>query len=470
MLQRHRPHRQLWRDEIRATVALAWPLVLTNVAQALINATDAVLLGWSGAPTLAAAALGLNLYTIFAIFGMGVVMAASPMLARELGERAHSVRDIRRTVRQAMWTAVAIVVPVWLLLWHTGAILVGLGQDPELAAGAQQLVRGLQWGMLPMLFYFVLRSFVAALERPLWSFIVVAGAVLFNALVNYSLIFGKFGMPALGLRGAGIGSSIANLAMFLAMALVVTLHPRFRRYRLFGRFWHADWPRFRQLWRLGLPIAITITFEVAVFNTTVFLMGLISEASIAAHMVAIQIAALSFMVPMGLGQAATVRVGLAQGRRDAAAIGRAGWAAFMIGVSFMAMMALVMLAIPHQLVGLFLDRADPVNAPVFPLAISFLFIAALFQIVDGAQAVAAGMLRGLHDTKVPMLVAAFGYWVVGIFVGVGLAFGLGWQGVGLWVGLASGLAIVAVLMLSRWIRRDALGLVGFQTKGAPTAP
>lgn len=470
MLQRRRPDRQLWRDEIRATVALAWPLVATNVAQALINATDAVLLGWSGASTLAAAALGLNLYTIFAIFGMGVVMAASPMLARELGERAHSVRDVRRTVRQAMWTAVAIVVPVWLLLWHTGAILIALGQDPELAAGAQQLVRGLQWGMLPMLFYFVLRSFVAALERPLWSFVVVAGAVLFNALVNYSLIFGKFGMPALGLRGAGIGSSIANLAMFLAMALVVVLHPRFRRYHLFGRFWHADWPRFRQLWRLGLPIAITITFEVAVFNTTVFLMGLIGEASIAAHMVAIQIAALSFMVPMGLSQAATVRVGLAQGRRDAAAIGRAGWAAFMIGVSFMAMMALVMLAIPHQLVGLFLDRADPANAPVFPLAISFLFIAALFQIVDGAQAVAAGMLRGLHDTKVPMLFAAFGYWVVGIFVGVGLAFGLGWQGVGLWVGLAIGLAIVAVLMLSRWMRRDALGLVGLQTKGAPTAP
>lgn len=470
MLQRHHPDRQLWRDEIRATVALAWPLVLTNVAQALINATDAVLLGWSGASTLAAAALGLNLYTIFAIFGMGLVMAASPMLARELGERAHSVRDVRRTVRQAMWTAVAIVVPVWLLLWHTGAILVALGQDPALAAGAEQLVRGLQWGMLPMLFYFVLRSFVAALERPLWSFLVVAGAVLFNAIVNYSLIFGKFGMPALGLRGAGIGSSIANLAMFLAMALVVTLHPRFRRYRLFGRFWHSDWPRFRQLWRLGLPIAITITFEVAVFNTTVFLMGLIGEASIAAHMIAIQIAALSFMVPMGLSQAATVRVGLAQGRRDAAAIGRAGWAAFLIGVSFMAMMALVMLAIPHQLVGLFLDRADPANAPVFPLAISFLFVAALFQIVDGAQAVAAGMLRGLHDTKVPMVFAAFGYWIVGIFVGVGLAFGLGWQGVGLWVGLAIGLAIVAVLMLTRWMRRDALGLVGFRTTGGLTAP
>jgi MATE family multidrug resistance protein len=447
-----------WREEIRATLALAWPLILANLAQSLINATDTVLLGRAGAHTLAAAALGINLYMIFLIFGMGLVMAGSPVMAKERGARAHSVRDVRRTVRQTFWAAIVVVIPVWLLLWHTKAILVALGQDPGLAAGAQELLRAFQWGLLPALGFLILRAFVAALEKPLWSFVVVACGVLLNGFLNYSLIFGKFGFPALGLTGAGIGSSCAHAAMFVGMVAVVTLHRNFRRYRIFGYFWHADWPRFRQLWRLGFPIAITLLLEVAIFNTTVFLMGLIGETSIAAHVVAIQIASLTFMVPLGLGQAATIRVGLAYGRKDRAGIGRAGWAAFALGVGFMAIMALVMLLIPHHLIGLFLNPDDPAAGLVMPLAVSFLFVAALFQIVDGAQVVGAGMLRGLHDTKVPMVFAAFGYWVVGLSTALLLGFGLGWEGFGLWVGLAAGLAVVAFLMIGRWTRRDRLGL------------
>jgi len=448
-----------WRDEVRATLALAWPLVLTNLAQSLINATDTVLLGWAGASTLASAALGINLYLVALIFGMGMVTASAPMMARELGARSHSVRDVRRTVRQAMWTAAAIVVPAWLVLWHTGAILVAIGQDPQLAAGAQRLIRALQWGMLPALLYLVLRSFVAALEKPVWSLVIVVAGVLFNALLNYGLIFGKFGLPRLGLTGAGIGSSCANTLMFLGMIAVVSLHPRFRRYRLFGHFWRADWERFRSLWRLGLPIAVTLVLEVGVFNLTVFLMGLIGESSVAAHVVAIQIASLTFMVPLGLSQAATVRVGLAYGRRDREGVTRAGWSALGLGVSFMTLTGIAMLCFPRVLVSLFLEPSDPRNAAVFPLAISFLFVAALFQIFDGAQAVGAGMLRGLHDTKVPMAYAAVGYWVIGLFTGVGLGFGLGWQGFGLWVGLAVGLAAVAAMMIGRWLRRDRLGLI-----------
>jgi MATE family multidrug resistance protein len=226
-----------------------------------------------------------------------------------------------------------------------------------------------------------------------------------------------------------------------------------------GRFWRADWERFREVWRLGLPIAITLALEITIFNAAVFLMGLIGAVSVAAHAIALQIAAFSFMVPLGLSQAVTVRVGLAFGRRDRSGIARAGWTAFALGVSFMALMALLMLAIPHHLVTLFLDTADPANAPVIPLAVSFLFLAALFQIFDGAQSVGAGMLRGLHDTRVPMLFAAFGYWVVGLATAVGLAFGLGWQGVGIWTGLATGLGVVAILIVSRWMRRESLGLL-----------
>lgn len=449
----------LWRAEIRATVALAWPLVLTNLTQSLIHSTDVVLLGWAGARTLASATLGINLFFAFLIFGIGLVTAAAPMMARELGARSYSVRDVRRTVRQALWSVVAMCVPVWILLWNTKAILIAIGQDPDLAAGAETFVRALMWSMLPALWYMVLRSFVSALEQPVWSLWVGALGVVFNAFLNYGLIFGKFGFPALGLLGAGIGSSCASAFMFIAMAVVVSVHPRFRRYRLFGRFWRADWQRFREVWRLGLPIAITLALEVTIFNAAVFLMGLFGAVSVAAHAVALQIAAFSFMVPLGLSQAVTVRVGLAFGRRDRDGIARAGWTAFVLGVSFMALMALVMLTIPYQLVTLFLDPADPANATVIPLAVSFVFLAALFQIFDGAQAVGAGMLRGLHDTRVPMLFAAFGYWVVGLGIAVGLAFGSGWRGVGIWTGLASGLAMVALLMVWRWLRRERLGLL-----------
>jgi MATE family multidrug resistance protein len=246
------------------------------------------------------------------------------------------------------------------------------------------------------------------------------------------------------------------------MTLVIVVHPRFRRYRLFGRFWRADWQRFYDVWRLGLPIAVTLALEITIFNAAVFLMGLIGASSIAAHAVAIQVAAFTFMVPLGLSQAVTVRVGLAFGRGDSDGIARAGWTAFVLGVSFMALMALTILAVPHQLVSLFLDPADPANTEVIGLAVSFLFIAALFQIFDGAQAVGAGMLRGLHDTKVPMAFAAFGYWGVGLLTAFGLAFGLGWEGLGIWIGLATGLAVVSVLMMARWMRREALGLVRWE--------
>ncbi len=463
MLQGARDGRELspWRAEARATLVLAAPMVLTNLAQSLIHATDVMLLGRVGPRALAAAALGVNLYIFCLIFGMGMMTAAAPMIARERGARPNSVRDVRRTVRQAMWSAILLVIPMWAMLWNTSTILVFLGQDPALAADAQSFVRHLMWALLPAFLYLVLRNFLAALERPLWALVVAVAAVILNAAINYCLIFGvpAIGLPPLGLVGAGIGSSLTVTLEFIGIALIVSRHPRFRRYRLFGRFWRADWARFREVWKLGLPIAITLTLEVGVFNAAVFLMGLIGAESLAAHQIAIQIASLSFMVPMGLAQAVTVRVGHALGRQDPAAIARAGWTSFVMGVAFMSVMALLMWAMPLRLVSIFLDPADPANAAVIPLAVAFLGLAALFQIADGAQAVGAGMLRGLHDTNVPMIYALFGYWVIGMGTAVGLGFGLRWEGVGIWSGLAAGLAAVAVMMLIRWSRRDRLGLV-----------
>jgi MATE family multidrug resistance protein len=196
-----------------------------------------------------------------------------------------------------------------------------------------------------------------------------------------------------------------------------------------------------------------------VFTGAALVMGLISAASIAAHQIAIQIASIAFMVPMGLGQAATVRVGLAYGARDLAGIARAGWTALALGIGFMTLTAALMVAVPELLISGFIDLGDPQNEAVTALAISFLTFAALFQIADGAQAVAIGMLRGLQDTTVPMIYAGVGYWLVGMPVGILLGFQLGLEGPGIWIGLSAGLAVVAVLVIVRWIRRGRLGLL-----------
>ena len=450
-----------WRQEAGATARLAGPLVLTNLTQAAIQGTDVVLLGWLGPRSLAAGALGSNIYIAFLIFGMGLVMAASPLMSRKIGGMPHSVRDVRRTVRQTMWAAVTIAIPVMLILWHAERLLILLGQDPALAHQAARFVRAIEWGFIPALFYLVLRSYVAALEQPAWALLIGLCGVVFNACLNYSLIFGKLGLPAMGIVGAGLGSTITQTMMFTGMVIVVMTQKRFRRYRLFGRFWRADWPRYATVWKLGAPIAMTLGLEITIFNAAVFLMGIVGTAALAAHAVAIQIASFTFMVPLGLSQAVTVRVGLALGRRDGAGITRAGWTAWIMGVGFMTLTACLLWTTPRTFVGLFLDTHSAADAAVVQLAISFLAIAAIFQIVDGAQAVGAGMLRGLHDTKIPMLFAAFGYWVVGLGVALWLGFHRHMGGVGIWIGLASGLAVVAVLMLARWLRRDAIGLARF---------
>lgn len=448
-----------WRLELRATLTLAWPLVLTNVAMSLIGATDVVMVGWLGPTELAAVSLGFNLCMIFAIFSMGLVTATAPMLASQRGRMPHSVRDMRRTFRQGLWIAVAVMVPVWMLLWQAEQLLLALGQQPELAAKAQSYVRAYMWSMLPFLWLLVCRNFLSALERPGWSLIIAIAGVLANAAFNYVLIFGKLGIPALGIVGAGIGSLLANLFMVGGMAAVITFHPAFRRYHLFGRWWRSDWPRFAALAGLGLPIAVTMGLEGAVFSVAVMLMGWIDTASVAAHAIALQIASLTFMVPLGLAQAATVRVGIGYGRRDPAMIRRAGWTNFAVAVGFMSVMAAIMLLAPEMIVRIFVDPAAPQADAVVRLAVGFLAVAAAFQIADGAQVVGAGMLRGLHDTRVPMAFAAFGYWAIGVGVGYWLAFHAGLRGMGIWIGLATGLGIVALLMLARWLMRERLGLL-----------
>ena len=250
-------------------------MVLTNLAQVAMTATDVMMIGPPRAPTaLAAGALGSNLYFAPLIFGLGLMLATSPMIGDELGRRRHSVRDIRRTVRQGLWIAILVVVPIWILLWNSESILLAMGQEPELARQAGIYVHWLQWAILPFYFYIVLRSFISALERPGWALVIMFVAVAFNAFGNWLLIFGNLGFPAMGIAGSGLATTLSSVLMFAGLAaVVVSVERQFRRYRVFGRFWRADWPRFMALLRLGAPIAGILAFEVTIFNAAASLDG-----------------------------------------------------------------------------------------------------------------------------------------------------------------------------------------------------
>ncbi len=451
--------RSAWLREAGAIVRLSWPLILTNIAQIAMGTTNVMMMGRLGPDVLAAGALGTNLYFIALIFGIGLLNATSPMIAHSLGRDPGEIDAVRGAVQQGLWLAACIALPFWFLLWWSKPILILMGQDPALSVMAGDYMRVMQWALLPSWGYIVLRSLVSAVERPLWLLLIGLAAVAVNAVANWCLMLGHCGCRPLGIAGSGLATLLSDCLEFVALGFVVHAAKPFRHYRTFAWFRFPDWHQFRRLLRLGLPMAATLSFEVTMFNAAVFLMGLIGTAALAAHAIAIQLASLTFMVPLGIGQAATVRVGRAYGAQDREGIRLAGWTAFWLGVVFMAAMSLMMVLASWLLISAFIDVADPNNAQVVDLATAFLMFAALFQIADGAQAVGSGMLRGLHDTRSPMLFALAGYWGIGLPLGVVLAFPGGLGGIGIWIGLATGLIVVAILMVRRWLHREAYGLL-----------
>lgn len=447
-----------WRQEAAETVALAVPLVLTQIAGIALTTTDIILLGRIGSEAVAAGALAVSLYHALMLAGVGTMSAVMPMVARERGRMRHSVRDLRRTFRQILYGSVALVIPFWIVLWNGEAILHLLGQDPALSRDAARLLRVLMWALLPFFIFIGLRSFVTAMERPMWTLVIGIAAIPVNAGLGYALIFGHLGLPALGLVGVGWATGLTSTFMAVAFAVVIATDRQLRRYRFFGHVWRPDWPRFATFLRLGIPIGLMVAFETTVFSAAAFLVGLIDTASLAAHSITLQIAGLAFMVPLGLSQAVTVRVGLAFGARDRVALARAGWTGLGLTVAAMATTATIMTLWPATLVGIFLDAADPANAVAIRIAVTLLGVAAIFQLADGVQTVGAGMLRGRHDTKVPMIIAGLGYWGVGLTASATLAFPLKLGAVGVWYGLAAGLGSVAVMLVARWtilLGRDA---------------
>ncbi len=441
-----------WFDEASRLIALSGPIVMTNVGSIAIQTTDVVMIGWLGPTELAASALAVNVRFVLFLFSVGLITAIAPMIAQVRGERPYAVRDVRRSVRQGFWVALLVGLPICGLLWRIDLVLGALRQSPDLIELALPYARAAMFGILPALGFMVLRNFIAALERPRSAMIISFIGILFNALANYVLIFGAFGFSGLGLVGAGIATAFTELFLFLSLLTIVLMNRRFRRYHLFGRFWRPDWERFFEVWRVGLPIGIAIVMEVGLFAGAGFLMGWIGTKELAAYQIALQCGGITFMVPLGFSQAATVRVGLAAGRRDVAGIYRAGMTALGLGMLFMAMMVVVMLSFPETIVGLFLDGDAPSSAEVVALGATFLMLIALFQIFDAAQVIGTGNLRGLKDTRIPMIYAFIAYWLVGLSASAGLAFGAGLGGLGIMIGLIIALAVAACLMVGRFLR------------------
>lgn len=437
-----------WRHELAATLKLAWPLVLTQLATIALNTVDVIMIGWLGPDELAAATLATSLIFPLTFFGIGLLAATAAMFSHEIG--AIRLRGVRRTLRQGFWVAITLCIPCLIFLWNGERIMLLTGQDPKLAAMAIGYVDWAKWGLLPLMCFTVLRNLVTAHSRPRSSMIILLIAIGVNAVADYALIFGNFGAPALGLEGAAVATVIVQAFMLLAQTLFVVTDRQFRRYNLFGRFWRPDWARYVEIMKIGIPIGLTVLAEAGLFAASAFMVGLFGPDQLAAHAVAIQCTSIAFMVPLGVCQAATIRVGLAMGRSRLADALLAGRISTFVGVGIATLTALVFWFATEPIVGFYLRLDDPENAVAIAFAVDFIRIAAVFQIVDAGQAVGAGNLRGLKDTTIPAILAFIGYWVLGFSAGAYLAFSYGLQGAGVWMGLAVGLTAACFALILRF--------------------
>ena len=448
-----------FRAELGATVRLAAPLAAANLLQMAVYAIDVMFVARLGQEALAASSLSISLFALFVWGSAGLTGAVAPLIAAELGRGGPAVREVRRSMRMALWLAVFAGLVAVAICGFGEAIMLAAGQDPRIAARAGGFLDILRWSAVPMIVANVLRIFVSAMGRPGFATAITALAIAVNGLGNYALVFGNFGAPALGLHGSAIASVITSVATVIAYSLAIRADRKMRRYHIFGRIWRPEWQRLRRIVKIGIPIGLTVVAEAGLFGAAAFLMGRIGAAELAAHTVALQLASVAFQVPFGIGQAATIRVGYHFGAGDNEAIARAGWAGLAIGVCFAALSSCAMLFAPHVLLSAYVDVSAAANAAMIGFATQYLVVAAAFQLFDGIQAVSSAILRGLQDTRVPMIVALSGYWLAGFTAAAVLGLGTWLEGVGVWIGLAVGLVIVAGLLLRRWHRRAELGLL-----------
>lgn len=448
-----------WRSEFAATLRLAVPLSLAGLLQMATHATDVIFVARLGEEALAAASLSIAIFGVMTWCLSGMTGSVAALIAAELGRRKHAVREVRRSVRMALWLALmSSLVGMAVCLMGERLMLLS-GQDAHISALAGTYLPILMWSMPFMILANVLRNFVSTLGRPVYATMITGLGVVVNCIGNYMLVFGNLGAPALGLEGSAMATVIASITVFLTYVVAIQRNPIFRRYYIWGRFWRAEWPRFMDILKIGVPVAITILAEAGLFSGAAFLMGRIGPSELAGHTLALNIASFAFQVPFAIGQAAAIRVGYHYGAKNRPAIRMAGWAAIALGGGFMGLTALAMLIFPRLLLSAYVDVSAPANAALLGFALQYMVVAAAFQLFDGLQAVAMGALRGLQDTRVPMAIALFGYWVMGLASSLFLGFHTSLEGTGVWLGLLVGLVVVAGLMMIRWGRRERLGLL-----------
>ncbi len=434
----------------RETLALGLPLAGSSLAQMALHVTDVVMMGRYGVLPLAAVVLGASSFFVVFVLGSGFAKAVMPMVASALGRGDEA--QVRRDTRMGLWLSILFGLLVMPIFWKSGTILLALGQNPEVAAIAQGYLRIVGVGMVPALLVTVLQSYLSALGRTQVVLWVTLMAVALHVAGNWALIFGNAGFPELGARGAAVSTIVTQLLSLIVLGLYAGFLPGLRRYHLFQRFWRPDWHAMRQVWRLGVPIGLTGLAEGGLFQASALMMGWIGTVQLAAHGIALEVAALTFMLHVGLSSAATIRIARFEGRGDRVALRQAAKMAILISLGVALASVTLFLSVPEPIVSLFLDLEKPESAEIIAYGSVLLMLAALFQLADGMQVIALGMLRGVQDTRVPMVLATVSYWLIGIPCSYVLAFPLGHGGVGLWLGLVVGLICAAASLMWRFWR------------------
>ncbi len=423
---------------------------MTQLGQISNGFIDVIMVGRLGSPELAGAALGNATYFLFALIGIGILLAVGPMVSQAYGAGKHD--PIGRTVRQALWLATLLSLPVLLIMWNAKLPWGLMQQDAATIEYAEGYLQASMWGFLPFMWFNALRNFVEAIARPIPVTIIIVMGILLNIAANYGLMFGNFGLPRLGLTGTGWATCIVHWFMFTCIALYVATKKPYRSFGVLRKLRTPDFGYFRELLQVGLPIGGSIGLEVTLFSATAFLVGTFGAVPIAAHQIAIQCAAITYMVPLGIGLATSVRVGQNIGAKNPAAAAISGYTGLGLSFIFMSCTALLFLIAPNFVAGIYLDINDPANLTTTLQVVSLLGIAAIFQLFDGVQATALGALRGLKDTRIPMLLGFIAYWLIGMPTGLGLGFGLDMGPEGFWWGLVVGLFAASIMFTYRFFR------------------
>jgi len=430
----------------RAITVMGLPLVGGHLGQIAIGVSDTVMAGWYSVEALAAVTLASTYFFVLLIFGSGFAWGVMPLVAAFDAEGDEV--GLRRATRMGMWLSMGFAVLALPLMIWSRPIMALMGQDQALADMVDGYLFIAAWGIFPALMVMVLKSYLAALERTqvvLWITLLAGVA---NVLANYAFIFGNWGAPELGVRGAAIASVTSHSVSLVAVVIYVLW--KMPQHQMFVRLWRPDWEMLARVFRLGLPIGFTGLSEVGLFAASAVMMGWLGTVALAAHGIALQLASITFMVHLGISNVATIRAGNAYGRRDPAHLARGAITATVMSALVAVLTIFVFVMWPEPLINLFMQRDEPARDQILVIGVGLLAMASLFQLVDGAQAVALGILRGVQDTTVPMILAGFSYWIVGMPVSYLLGFVFDLKGVGVWLGLVFGLGVAAILLNARF--------------------